>query len=334
MTPPDPLDYDALARLRAIFLQGNTHGGDYWDRPELLPAYHATFGERIGWKWDCVLAELRRRKWAPPAGLTLVDWGCGTGVAALRLIEAHGAAPFSRVVLSDRSPTAVEFAGRQVRALAPALAVETVVGAPPVPKEPFALAVSHVLVELDPVARAQLLRFAEAAEIVWWVEPGTAEASRMLVTVREALRPTHGIIAPCTHAHECGLLQPGNEGHWCHHFGFPPTIAFTEKSWGQFFRTMGIDARSLPYAFLVLDRRRAQQPSAPAVARLIGRPREYKGFARTLVCDENGVRDREVQKRDDRAFFRSLGKRREALLYRLDLAGERIGRAQPWPDDD
>lgn len=334
MSSPSGLDYAALARLRAVFLQGNTHGGDYWEQPELLPAYHATFGERIGWKWDCVLAELRRRSWTPPAGRPLFDWGCGTGIAALRLIEAHGAATFSRVVLSDRSPAAVEFAAAQVRALAPHLPVETVVGSPPVPTEPFVLAVSHVLVELDPVGRAQLLRFAEAAEALWWVEPGTAEASRMLLTVREAMCASHGIVAPCTHARECGLLRPGNETHWCHHFGFPPTAAFTEKFWGTFFREMGIDPRSLPYAFVVLDRRRAGKTDAEGVARLIGRPREFKGYARTLVCDESGVREREIQKRDDRTFFKSLGKRRDALLYRLTLDGERIGRAQPWPEPE
>ena len=93
MSLPRP-DFALLERLRARFLDAPSEGGDYWSSPDLLAAYDATFGERIGWKWDAVLAELRARGWAPPAGTAVLDWGCGSGVAGRRVLGAFGAPHF------------------------------------------------------------------------------------------------------------------------------------------------------------------------------------------------------------------------------------------------
>ena len=68
------IDWRALARLRANFLQGSAGQGDYWQRESDLASYDATFAQRIGWKWDYVLAELSRRGWSPPRG-EVFDWG-------------------------------------------------------------------------------------------------------------------------------------------------------------------------------------------------------------------------------------------------------------------
>ena len=56
----------------------------------------------------------------------------------------------------------------------------------------------------------------------------------------------------------------------------------------------GIDLQSLPYSYLVLDRRSV----AVDGARVIGEPRRYKGYAKVLACDATGVRDTMIQKRD------------------------------------
>src|SRR5688500_19993333 len=80
------LDWAALARLREQFLSGPSLGGVYWQAREDLASYDLTYGERIGWKWDHVLRELRLRGWRPRSR-HVFDWGCGSGVAARRVIS-------------------------------------------------------------------------------------------------------------------------------------------------------------------------------------------------------------------------------------------------------
>ena len=53
-----PAELTALDRLRARFLDGSNAGGGYWRSEAELALYDTTFAERIGWKWDAVLAEL------------------------------------------------------------------------------------------------------------------------------------------------------------------------------------------------------------------------------------------------------------------------------------
>ena len=81
----DELDWEALARLRRRFIGQEPFDGPYWESESEIASYDFTYGERIGWKWDHVVRELRLRGWHPPAGPVL-DWGCGTAVAARRCL--------------------------------------------------------------------------------------------------------------------------------------------------------------------------------------------------------------------------------------------------------
>ena len=225
-------DFALLDRLRTRFLDDPAEGGDYWETPELLAAYDATFAERIGWKWDAVLAELRARRWAPPEGTVLLDWGCGSGVAGRRVLAAFGAGRFSRLVVHDRSALARRFAADRAASAFPGLAVEQAPDWGDVaPAQPFTLVISHVLNELPPAESAALLSLVRRAAAVIWVEPGTSDIARALVALREALRNEFVVIAPCTHSGACGLLTPDNQRHWCHHFARPPIEAFTDAFW-------------------------------------------------------------------------------------------------------
>src|SRR5437016_12074136 len=97
----------ALAALRARFLDGSNAGGGYWKSEAELALYDASLGERIGWKWDAVLAELASRGWRP-AAKHAVDFGCGSGIAGRRVLAAwHG---FESLTLTDVSPLAMRFA--------------------------------------------------------------------------------------------------------------------------------------------------------------------------------------------------------------------------------
>lgn len=288
------VDWRALARLRATFLDGKAGAKDYWHSESDLDSYDQTFGQRIRWKWDYVLAELQRRHWSPPAG-SVLDWGCGTGVASRAFLHHFGNA--DRVVLADRSPLAMRFAAQKLGGISVWLEAK--------PGPATVMLLSHVLTELAPSVLAELLALVRQATAVVWVEPGTFAVSRQLIALREQLRGEFQLVAPCPHQRGCGLLAAGNERHWCHFFAPSPPEVFTHSDWARFGKLAGIDLRSLPVSYLVLDKRPV--PSAEPV-RALGRARAYKAHALVLECVPNGVRERRVTKRESPDLFRRLKK--------------------------
>jgi len=309
-----------LRQLRERFLAGTAGEADYWQSPEHLELYDTTYGERIGWKWDAVLAELRLRGWRPRSTRVL-DWGCGTGVAHRRVLEEWP--QFTTLALHDRSPRARFFSAEKVRAAHPQIAVTW---DSPVTTPDTLLLVSHVINELAPPDLERLLALVRGAGEVIWVEAGTHADSRRLIEVRERLRGEFTPIAPCTHAARCGMLAPENAPHWCHHFATPPSEIFQDARWAEFAREIGIDLRSVPYSFLVLSRAPAM---APGWSRIIGAPREAKGYARILSCQAEGVAEFVLQKRDAPELFRAARKGELAPLFRWTRDGGKIIAGQP-----
>ena len=307
MTPLtwDTLDWTALDRLRDIFLAGKPGVGAYWTSPEDLANYNFTYAQRIGWKWDAVLAELTRRGWTPPSGI-LLDWGCGSGVASRAVLDTFGTAAFSTLTVSDHSPLAIQFASAIARERFPELNVATGTGEGRI----GTLVISHVLNELDEAGGRALREVIDRADAILWVEPGTYADSRALIQMREALRGAFHVIAPCAHPAACGLLVEENKRHWCHHFAAPPAGIMSDSDWVRFARRAGIDLRSLPYSFLVLERRgvREEVPGllADGWSRVLGEPRLYKGYARVLSCQSDGVRELELQKRDAPDVYKAM----------------------------
>src|ERR1019366_7392280 len=165
------LDWATLDRLRDRFLAAQPAGADYWRTPAELELYERTFAQRIAWKWDAVLRELRARGWKPAVD-SVLDWGCGSGIAGRRVRDFFG---LPQLQVFDRSRLAMDYAV----AAGPAEAWRD--AGQPV----GVLVVSHVLNELAPAARDQLRALAHRAEAVLWVEPGTYADSRALIAVRE-----------------------------------------------------------------------------------------------------------------------------------------------------
>lgn len=331
----ESLDWEALDRLRETFLSGDKTRGPYWHTITDLECYDFTYGERIGWKWDAALAELKLRGWAPggpssreasstPAKqasqelgppsanpITLLDWGCGSGIAGRRVIDFFGAENFSRLILHDHSALALDFAEFRAKQVFPALTVERASVRFLRGDESIGLlVVSHVVNELTDEARAELTELCARAQAILWVEPGTHEVSRALGTWREKLRSDFQLMAPCPHQETCGILQPGNERHWCHFFANPPPGVYADSGWVRFGQRAGIDLRSLPYAFLALDRLPPESvrlsPSAFRLSRIIGEPRLYKGYAKIFNCDASGVAELTLQKRDAPELLKSF----------------------------
>ncbi|MCP5519308.1 MAG: hypothetical protein H7A45_18850 [Verrucomicrobiales bacterium] len=284
------IDWQTLRRLRRTYLEGTAGLRDYWQSDADLEAYDRTFAQRIGWKWDFVLADLEARGWRPPRG-TVLDWGCGSGVAARACLDHFGRTEITRLHYADRSAQAVQYATRKAGMKYPGL--EVAAGAV---ESPTVLLLSHVLTELSPEQVEALLELALTAETVLWVEPGSFEVSLALIAIRERLRTVFHCVSPCPHQGRCGILAKGNEAHWCHHFATPPSAVFQDPDWGRFAALLEIDLRSLPLSYLVLDRRPAPAPPADTV-RVLGRPRIEKAGARLLGCAAEGVREFRLPKR-------------------------------------
>ena len=321
------VDWNALQRLRAAFLAGTAGRAAYWQSERDLASYDATFAARIGWKWDHVLNELVRLRWTPPVGPVL-DWGCGSGIAARRFLAHFPPQPSSELWFSDQSSLAVSFAMQRARTAFPEVSVRA--GRP---ARVGTLLISHVLTELDAREVDELLDLLSMADAVVWVEPGTHETSRRLIALREKLlaRSAAGewnVVAPCTHLKACGMLAKGNEPHWCHHFAAPPAEVFMDADWTRFGNEMGIDLRSLPLSYLVLDRR-VSPPKPDGAVRLIGRPRVYKPNALVFGCDATGVSERSITKRAHPAGYRLAKKDRLEPLQVWRCEGPLVTELKP-----
>ncbi len=299
------IDWAALERLRTGFLDRSAGAQDYWQSFQDLASYDQTFAQRIGWKWDYVLRELSRRGWNPPKG-TVLDWGCGSGIAGRAFLDQFGMDRVTQLVLWDRSQLARDFAQRRAQERFPDLPVGP---AGTGHESSEVLLLSHVLSELDESQLEHLIASAAEKTAVLWVESGDRETSRRLSLVRERLRDVFKIMAPCTHQARCGVLRPGDEAHWCHHFATPPRHVFTDGNWARFAALAGIDLRSLPLSFVVFDKRPIPE-APPGAVRVIGLARVHKGYGLLLGCDAEGVAERRLTQRRFPAEFKQLRKGR------------------------
>lgn len=325
-------DLAALHALRdeLVSIEGRPPGTPaprYWLNERDFELYDEFFGARIGWKWLAVLDELEARGRVRPAR-TILDWGCGTGVAARswlgRAVDVGGA---ERLVLWDRDADARTFARERVAEAHPELEIVEAARPPEDTDDAFdLLLLSHVLDELEEGEVDAVLALARRARAVVWVEPGSRVTSRRLGVLRDELLGDFDVLAPCTHRASCGMLAEGMDRHWCHFFARPAPEAFTEGRWVEFGRELGVDLRSVPYSFLALVRR--DEVDVPASgARLLGRPRVQRGRALLDVCDADGVHDVTMLQRLDKPLFKQLERTAgESWVLDLELEGDRITR--------
>ncbi|MEY3774639.1 MAG: hypothetical protein RLZZ129_1419 [Verrucomicrobiota bacterium] len=316
------LDWPALDRLRDGFLHGGAANGPYWRTLSALASYDLTYAERIGWKWDHVLTELQLRGWAP-SSRSVLDWGCGSGVAGRRVLSRFGPGNFDELLLWDHEALACDYAADRATQTFPGLRVSQVTPGFLAGDVPVGLlVVSHVLNELAPASLETLRNLIHRAEAVIWIEPGTSEVSRGLGAIGEVLRETFHVVAPCTHREACPILAPGHERDWCHHFAAPPSEIFGNPDWVRFGQRAGIDLRSLPYAFLVLDRREPRL--GPGWSHVIGRPEHFKPYARFLNCDRSGLAELTLPKRALTPLYKELDRTKAPLVYRWTREGAQI----------
>lgn len=220
---PGGAELALLARQLVTLQRGLTGsrelaGAGYMDSPGLLGAYLLYY-----WpvSWAQATRALRLSGLATSlAGARVLDLGCGPGPVAAAALD-QGAAS---VHLADKSRAALELArGLLGTAVEGSTRAELEEGA--LPLGPFDLiCAGHVLNELSgPEALARRLSILERASnslapggSFLIMEPATLEASRNLLTLRDAL-VSRGwrVLAPCTRDGPCPALAAGPQ-HSCH----------------------------------------------------------------------------------------------------------------------
>jgi SAM-dependent methyltransferase len=303
-------DWLRLKELRARFLSEEVMSGqDYWDSSELLSLYHKTFAQRIGWKWNSVLNTLTTDfTQAASSGLTLYDFGCGTGIAAEKFLDYFQTSGIEEVWLWDRSSRAAEFARQRLQTRFPLLSFK-IPKQGEIPQGRWALILSHVLTEFDAPRLKTLRESLARANILIWVEPGTPFSSERLIEIRDDLRTTKHIVGPCLHQGACGMKDPKNSQHWCHFFAHPPEEIFRSEFWSRFGREMKIDLRSLPVSYLICKDEKDQTDPNESTSRIIGRPRLSKGMGKFLLCDNEGVSETRLLERENKELFKAFKQR-------------------------
>jgi SAM-dependent methyltransferase len=312
---PENIDWNSLRELRDLFLADIPLDRPYWTSLGQLHDYDRTLGERIGWKWDAVIRELKCRNWTPPSR-TLTDFGCGTGIAARRILAAFPDA-FDSVTLVDHSAIAAGFARDRIQELAPGLPVTF---DPPSAALHGTVLISHVLTELPEEDRAALTERLQTADAVVWVEPGTERCGKSLVRQRERLRESFTLVAPCPHQQACGLLLPENEAHWCHHFAPAPSSAHQDPFWGHFRRELNLDIAPVAYSFLVTDK---TAKGDEGLNHLIGRPLRAPKFLRVLSCQKEDIAELVASRRSG-DIYRPLKQNASPAVYQFERRKNRI----------
>ncbi|MEE2887722.1 MAG: small ribosomal subunit Rsm22 family protein [Planctomycetota bacterium] len=304
------LDWDRLQRLRDRFLDPDDRRRtipDYWLESADLEVYDQVLAERIGWKWDAVLAEIAQTDFLDDevqvAKARVLDWGCGTGIAARRFIQHFGG---QQVTLHDRSAAAMDYAEARLRESSSALDIQQQPASPTVPD---ILLLSHVLGELDQHSETQVIDLLRRCPRVVWVEAGTRPIARRLSAIRDNLLDEFRIAAPCPHQASCPTLREGDQ-HWCHLFAKPPTRVFMDGRWREIGRRLNIDLRALPYHFLAMVRTdsRTITPSGTSTSRLLGRPEIRNKFVRFYQCEEAGISERTVFKSREANLYKRIKK--------------------------
>jgi len=290
------IDWDLLHRVRADFIGEPKSSGikDYWSE-DLLHAYDSTFAQRIGWKWAAVLEHLSSRgKLSEIAAVDVVDWACGSGIAARQLRQIMQT-PLQSISFADRSDLAQTFAAKRFAENFPGEPVRVGDHA----KSDSWLLVSHVVNELPENARQQFKKRISSAAGFIWVEPGTSYSAAKIIDMRDQLLATHEILGPCWHQTKCQLKKDGKD--WCHFHAEPPAFIHQSSFWGEFRKRMNIDIAQLPVSYLAMKRKVASSTISDVQTPrgvVLGGWRKTKFGHQGLVCSgEGGVIRNQVDRR-------------------------------------
>lgn len=293
--------FSKIQKLKELFDHSSTElRKDYWTE-ELLELYADTLGERIHWKWDAFLKDLKERRIHPEFlfenTLNFTDWGCGPGTASAAV--AKSSSKKHSFQFEDRSSIAVAFAQKRLETFNEKKGDE---------KGPRILLISYVLSELAKSDEAKLVDKIFSTDAFLWVDAGTHKESRRLSEIRNTLSSHFDFLAPCPHSKKCPLSTTDNPNDWCHRFAEAPQEVFHSSKWSEISKALKIDLRSLPYASLYGVKKSFAVKTLPIEIRL-GRPRVGKHEINLDFCTLDATYEhRKVTKRNDPELFKKLRK--------------------------
>ena len=291
MELPRP-NWSILESLRKHFLTEDFRSTSYWESEEVLLHYHSTFAQRIGWKWESVLSHSALRALTQiPQSVSVVDWGCGTGIASEKFIRFLGEKKCTEIFLWDKSKLASSFARNFLSKEFNFVKIHDSI--PLTFEQPMVLLLSHIINEISDREKEEVYKLMQKASFIFWVEPGTPKASENLIFFRDKLLDHFHVVAPCTHQGKCGMFEKKKD--WCHFFASPPVTVFRSAFWKEFSQRLKIDLRALPVSFLVLSKNKTSEEKG---RRVIGRARHYKGYSLVLTCSSEGVREEKLLSRN------------------------------------
>ena len=223
----------------------------------------------------------QRPDWRPRS---LLDVGAGPGVATWAALEQWPS--LDSLTLVEVEPEMLA-AGRELLPEGRWVAGDAAAARGPADL----VLVSYVLGELDdpPTAAARL--WAEAADTIVVVEPGTPAGYRRVLAARAAVIELGGhTVAPCPHDLACPL--PADD--WCHFAARLPRSRLHRRAKGA---DLGWEDEKLSYAVL------SREPVAPAGSRIIRPPQVHSGHVRLVTSDRDGaVRERTVSRKQGEAY--------------------------------
>jgi ribosomal protein RSM22 (predicted rRNA methylase) len=223
---------------------------------------------------------LQRPEWRPRS---VLDVGAGPGPATWAALEQWPS--LAEATLVEVEP-AMLAAGREL--LPDANWVAGDVAAARGPAE-LVLA-SYVLGELADVERAATHLWAQAADTVAFVEPGTPAGYRRVLAARAAVLAAGGYtVAPCPHDLACPL--PPDD--WCHFAARLPRSKLHRRAKGA---DLGWEDEKYSYAVL------SREPAAKAAARIIRQPQVRSGHVNLVTSEPDGIHERTVSRKQGATY--------------------------------
>jgi len=154
---------------------------------------------------------------------------------------------------------------------------------------------SYVLGELADVAGSARLLWAQAADTVALVEPGTPAGHRRVLAARAAVIEAGGFtVAPCPHDLRCPL--PADD--WCHFAVRLPRSKLHRRAKGV---ELGYEDEKFSYAVL------SREPVRKAAARIIRQPQLRSGHVNLVTSEEDGIHARTVSRKDGQLYKDAKG---------------------------
>ena len=213
---------------------------------------------------------------------SVLDIGAGAGAASLAALEEYSGAA---VTLVDRDRALLE-AARQWLPEARVLVEDVQRAATLEPHDLVILAYSAG--EMGRLPLARLWQAAKVALIL--IEPGTPRGFAVVRAARsELLAAGAHMIAPCPAGGPCPVVDPD----WCHF-----AARLERSSLHRRLKDAGLGYEDEKYSYVAL----AREPVAPAVSRVVRRPRQHSGLIELDLCTPGGLTAIRVSRRDGERF--------------------------------